>query len=165
LDKKNERDNKKFDRLRKEQQRQDQFLHDAKMYSYEKLDHKIEDFIIRRNCAILFQDKLNDERYPTYKNFCENCGGLLNSKRRNWLIFSYPPPCNYQRNDILTCKVCFSFLAEEYFSNPVQTKRVYGEVQPDYNPEYLINEPFWEQPQKEYQFNFFSHLQTSPACY
>lgn len=61
-----------------------------------------------------------DDHYRNYKNFCEQCGGLLNSRKENWLIFKYPLNVQYARTEIITCKTCFSFLAEEFFSRPIK---------------------------------------------
>ena len=134
---------------------------------------------------MLFQNKLNDPKFPKFKNYCENCGGLINIYRLNWLIFAIPYPCAFKRREILTCKTCFSFLAEEhYIGEPDPWDNFYtfefpgareareemmnmipaiwedyqwqllqkgfsaGELRPEFNPDYLINTPWWKEPSK-----------------
>ena len=123
---------------------------------------------------------MDDRKFPRLKNYCENCGGLINIRQVNWLIFAIPPPCSLQRSEILTCKTCFSFLAEEYYregGNPwyndysrkvseireepedttpfnwkmyQQQMNKYnfseGQVRPEFNSIYLINTPWWKEP-------------------
>src|SRR5271154_4268048 len=115
LRKRDAREKRKSERKKREQGRKNAFLDRAKDYAYTLLDRDQEIFIIRRNTAILFQENLNDPKYPRYKNFCEECCGLLNSRKENWLIFAYPPKYKYARTEILTCKTCFAFLAEKCF--------------------------------------------------
>ena len=64
---------------------------------------------------MLFENNLQDHTRPKYKNYCENCGRLINIRRNNWLLFAAPPMCHWKRNEVLVCKTCFTFLAEEYF--------------------------------------------------
>src|SRR5579859_7620541 len=48
-------------------------------------------------------------RFPKFKNYCENYEGL------NWLIFAISYLCTFKRKEILTCKICFSFLAKKHY--------------------------------------------------
>ena len=145
------KENQKYIKEKHEQDKRNAFLDRAKNYAYTLIDRDQESYIIRRNTAILFQYHLNDSRYPRYKNFCENCGGLLNSRKSNWLIFAYPPKYHYNRNEILTCKTCFAFLAEKCFFEkeielPPQYPSDLDENDMDFN--YLSNEVFWDEPQE-----------------
>ena len=94
---------------------------------YEKLDFYQEKKVIRRNTAVLFQRNLNQPEYPKFKNFCEHCTGLLNTPKQNWLFFSFPTHDweNNLWNDILVCRVCFSFLAERHFKKIGNTEKEY----------------------------------------
>ena len=67
------------------------------------------------------------------------------------MIFAYPPKYHYNRNEILTCKTCFAFLAEKCFFEkeielPPQYSSDLDENDMDFN--YLSNEVFWEEPQE-----------------
>ncbi|GBC18044.2 hypothetical protein GLOIN_2v1843776 [Rhizophagus irregularis DAOM 181602=DAOM 197198] len=44
------------------------------------------------------------------------------------------------------------------YSRPQRIPKKFNIIQPEFKPEYLINEPFWEHSQRKYRFNFFSHL-------
>ncbi|PKY61736.1 hypothetical protein RhiirA4_487121 [Rhizophagus irregularis] len=56
-----------------------------------------------------------------------------------------------KREDI--CEV-----SNDEYNRPQRIPKKFNIIQPEFRPEYLINEPFWEYPQKKYKFNFFSHL-------
>ncbi|CAB4405679.1 unnamed protein product [Rhizophagus irregularis] len=56
-----------------------------------------------------------------------------------------------ERKDI--CKI-----PNDEYNRPQRIPKRFNIIQPEFRPEYLINEPFWEYPQKKYKFNFFSHL-------
>ena len=115
-----EREKKRTEHNRKEGEERDYFLEQAKQFAYQRITPDKEAFLVRRNKRIAVANNLLDDQFHNYKNFCEECGGLLNSRKENWLIFLHPEDCKYVRTEILTCKVCFSFLAEKYFSKGQQ---------------------------------------------
>ena len=112
-----------------------------------------------------------DPIYRHYKNHCEECGGLLNSRTMQWLIFLLP---GIRRQGLLTCKACFAHLAEKYFSSTDQNscenteseieqpklteeKKEINKIPKTKEPqsctktasEDLVNTPWWIEPAEE----------------
>ncbi|GBB93690.1 hypothetical protein RclHR1_22130001 [Rhizophagus clarus] len=80
---------------------------------------EIERAVVQRNVELTRDLGILDNNRPNYQNHYENCETLLNSKRENWMLFSYPPPYDqwYRLSDVLTCKTCFRELADKYFGD------------------------------------------------
>jgi len=107
----------------------------ARQFSYDRLTYKKETYIEKQNRKFTKNNNLLREDLPRYKNSCEECGMLMNSRTQKWLYFMYPISicnnwmngyCKYgdsckfrhhniKRNCILSCKNCFETLADEYF--------------------------------------------------
>jgi hypothetical protein len=177
------KEGKKTERRKQQEVKGINYVEKAKNWVYLNLGYEKEKYIIRRNTAMLYQNKLDDPKFPRMKNYCENCGGLINIRRVNWLIFAIPPPCPFQRSEILTCKTCFSFLAEEYYQEnpwyedysmegseigeeyaiPLNWKMYQqkmdqcnfseGQVRPEFDATYLNNTPWWKEPNSVTDFS------------
>ena len=169
---KTKRENKRQAKKRIQQQYEDKYLSRAKQYVYETLDYSHEQYLVRRNKRVTQQLGLlrRDPMYRHYKNHCEECGGLLNSRTMQWWIFLLP---NTRRQGLLVCKTCFAHLAEMYFSSSEANSYEYTknkieppklnerknkigkvseieELQPYDNMvfEDLVNTPWWTEPPK-----------------
>ena len=91
------------------------FLHEARQFAHVNVDREKEKYIIRRNRREFMNEGLYSDKHQKYRNYCENCFGKVNINSNNSLIFAFPLNCSYARTEIVTCKVCFSLLAEEHF--------------------------------------------------
>jgi len=143
---------KQNSRRRFQAQYEDLYLERAKQYAYDALSWQKEQFIVRENKRITKRRGLLKEEpmYKHYRNSCDECGGLLNSRTERWLIFVIP---NQRRPCLLACKACFSHLAEKYFSEQkdkpterIEEPKPQPMIQEISNEEEifpLVNEPWW----------------------
>ena len=77
------KEDKKTERKKQQETRGINYIEKAKNWVYLNLDYEKEKYIIRRNIAILYQNKLNDPKFPKLRNYCESCGCLINIQRVN----------------------------------------------------------------------------------
>ncbi|CAB4446864.1 unnamed protein product [Rhizophagus irregularis] len=106
-------------KLQAQKRKEEEILNCAYNYIWNKCNIRDKRLTILRNKELTKYLRLLDKERLNYRNHCEYCGTLLNSKTENWHLFSYPPPYDYWNlyENILTCKTCFKELAEEYFGN------------------------------------------------